>query len=164
VRVHGRRLILVSGCGGQNVATGNRAQDVPFSATVQQLEERARSFGLETPTPVDFYVKQARQRDERYRRNGKTLVVGLQAVGETDDGAIRVFFELDGQPRMVKVPNRAVASTRSMRRKAEKGNDARVFHRDRWGAPGPSDGCFLVRKVHAPAPVVRQFVANLSHS
>jgi pyruvate carboxylase len=51
----------------------------------------------------------------------------LQAVGETDDeGQVRVFFELNGQPRMVKVPNRAVASTRPARRKAEEGNDAHV--------------------------------------
>ena len=38
---------------------------------------------------------------------GKTLVIRAQAVGEPDqDGEVRVFFELNGQPRVVKVPDR----------------------------------------------------------
>ena len=51
----------------------------------------------------------------------------LQTVGETDEeGQVRVFFELNGQPRIVKVPNRAAAATWPVRRKAEDGNDAHV--------------------------------------
>jgi pyruvate carboxylase len=79
------------------------------------------------PTPVYFYGMQAGEETSITIEKGKTLVVVLQAVGETDDeGQVRVFFELNGQPRMVKVPNRAVASTRPARRKAEEGNDAHV--------------------------------------
>jgi pyruvate carboxylase len=79
------------------------------------------------PTPVYFYGMQAGDEVSVTIEKGKTLVVLLQAVGETDDeGQVRVFFELNGQPRMVKVPNRAVASTRPVRRKAEEGNDAHV--------------------------------------
>jgi pyruvate carboxylase len=40
---------------------------------------------------------------------GKTLEIRLQAVGETDEtGEVKVFFELNGQPRVIRVPNRAV--------------------------------------------------------
>jgi pyruvate carboxylase len=40
---------------------------------------------------------------------GKTLEIRLQAVGETtDDGEVKVFFELNGQPRVIRVPNRGV--------------------------------------------------------
>jgi pyruvate carboxylase len=79
------------------------------------------------PTPVYFYGMQAGDEVSVTIEKGKTLVVLLQAVGETDEeGQVRVFFELNGQPRMVKVPNRAVASTRPARRKAEDGNDAHV--------------------------------------
>ncbi len=79
------------------------------------------------PTPVYFYGMQAGEETSVTIERGKTLVVRLQAVGETDDeGQVRVFFELNGQPRMVKVPNRAVAGTRPARRKAEEGNDAHV--------------------------------------
>jgi pyruvate carboxylase len=79
------------------------------------------------PTPVYFYGMQAGEEISVTIERGKTLVVLLLAVGETDEeGQVRVFFELNGQPRMVKVPNRAVASMRPQRRKAEDGNDAHV--------------------------------------
>ncbi|HKD28029.1 MAG TPA: pyruvate carboxylase [Xanthobacteraceae bacterium] len=79
------------------------------------------------PTPIYFYGMQAGDETSVTIEKGKTLVVRLQAVGETDEeGQVRVFFELNGQPRMVKVPNRAVASSLPARRKAEEGNDAHV--------------------------------------
>src|SRR4029078_2317299 len=57
---------------------------------------------------------------------GKTLVLRMQAIGEADgDGFVRVFFELNGQPRMIRVPDRSVAKTVA-RRKAEEGNAAHV--------------------------------------
>ncbi|WP_245445191.1 biotin/lipoyl-containing protein [Rhizobium anhuiense] len=51
----------------------------------------------------------------------------------TDDkGMVTVFFELNGQPRRIKVPDRAHgASGSAIRRKAEAGNAAHV------GAPMP---------------------------
>ena len=59
--------------------------------------------------------------------SGKTLVLRLQAVGETDEeGQVRVFFELNGQPRIARVPNRAAVAKLPARRKAEDGNDAHV--------------------------------------
>ena len=58
---------------------------------------------------------------------GKTMVLRLQAVGETDEeGQVRVFFELNGQPRIARVPNRAAVAKLPARRKAEDGNDAHV--------------------------------------
>jgi pyruvate carboxylase len=58
---------------------------------------------------------------------GKTLVVRLQTVGEPDDeGQVRVFFELNGQPRMIRVPNRSVAATVIARRKAEEGEPGQL--------------------------------------
>ncbi len=58
---------------------------------------------------------------------GKTMVLRLQAVGETDDeGQVRVFFELNGQPRIARVPNRAAVAKLPTRRKAEDGNDGHV--------------------------------------
>jgi pyruvate carboxylase len=79
------------------------------------------------PTPIYFYGMQAGEETSVAIEKGKSLVVRLQAVGETDEeGQVRIFFELNGQPRMVKVPNRAVASALPARRKAEEGNDAHV--------------------------------------
>ncbi len=54
---------------------------------------------------------------------GKTLEIRLLAIGEThEDGDVRVFFELNGQPRTVRVPNRSVAASAVRRPMAEDGN------------------------------------------
>jgi len=85
------------------------------------------------PTPVYFYGMNAE--DEIYvdLERGKTLVVRCLALGDVDDkGMATVFFELNGQPRRVKVLDRARAGgATKVRRKAELGNDAQV------GAPMP---------------------------
>ncbi len=85
------------------------------------------------PTPVYFYGMS--QQDEIFVEieRGKTLVIRCLAVGEPDDqGMVTVFFELNGQPRRVKVPDRLRgASALAVRRKAESGNDTHV------GAPMP---------------------------
>jgi len=63
---------------------------------------------------------------------GKTLEIRLQAVGETgDDGLTKVFFEINGQPRVIRVPNRKAAATTKARQKATLGNPLQI------GAPMP---------------------------
>lgn len=63
---------------------------------------------------------------------GKTLEIRLQAIGETgEDGDVKVFFELNGQPRVIRVPNRLVKAQTAARPKAEVGNPNHV------GAPMP---------------------------
>ena len=53
-------------------------------------------------------------------------------MGElTDDGDVRVFFELNGQPRVIRVPNRAVKAKTAAKPKAAEGNPAHI------GAPMP---------------------------
>ena len=79
------------------------------------------------PTPVYFYGMQVGDEVSLGIEQGKALVVRLQAIGETDEeGQVRVFFELNGQPRIVRVPNRAATAALPARRKAEDGNDAHV--------------------------------------
>jgi len=63
---------------------------------------------------------------------GKTLEIRLQAVGDTgEDGEVKVFFELNGAPRVIRVPDRLVKSTTRARPRAEDGNPGHV------GAPMP---------------------------
>ena len=79
------------------------------------------------PTPIFFYGMQVGEETNFAIEKGKALVVRLQAVGETDEeGQVRVFFELNGQPRIVKVPNRAATGSLPPRAKADEGNDAHV--------------------------------------
>ena len=85
------------------------------------------------PTPTYFYGMKAEDEVFVDIEKGKTLVIRCLAVGDTDEkGMVTVFFELNGQPRRVKVPDRAHgASNGKARRKAEAGNEAHV------GAPMP---------------------------
>ncbi len=79
------------------------------------------------PTPVYFYGLPVGEEILVEIERGKTLVVRNQAIGETDeDGFVRVFFELNGQPRVVKVPDRLGAASAAARRKAEEGNALHV--------------------------------------
>ena len=80
------------------------------------------------PTPVCFYGLPPGEEILVDIEKGKTLVIRCQAVGETgEDGQVRVFFELNGQPRMVKVPDRLHGGAAAMRRRqAEDGNAAHV--------------------------------------
>ena len=58
---------------------------------------------------------------------GKVLVVVLQTLGEVDDeGHVKVFFELNGEPRVIRVPNRSVVAKVQARGKAEEGTDAHI--------------------------------------
>jgi len=64
------------------------------------------------PTPVYFYGLDVG--DELFIdiEKGKTLVVRCVAIGETNDkGLVRVFFELNGQPRSIQVPDRIHGAT-----------------------------------------------------
>jgi pyruvate carboxylase len=79
------------------------------------------------PTPVFFYGMAVGDEIPVEIEKGKALVVRLQAIGETDEeGQVRVFFELNGQPRIAKVPNRSAAATGPARRKADEGIDGHV--------------------------------------
>lgn len=84
------------------------------------------------PTKTFFYGMDVGEQIEVEIDPGVTLVVQLQAVGDTnEEGEAKVFFELNGQPRTIRVPNRKAAASSTKRAKAEGGNPAHV------GAPMP---------------------------
>jgi pyruvate carboxylase len=95
---------------------------------------RHRAYGpvRVLPTRTFFYGMDPGEEITAEIDPGKTLEVRLQAVGEThDDGDVRVFFELNGQPRVIRVPNRAVKARTAARPKAADGNPGHI------GAPMP---------------------------
>ena len=72
------------------------------------------------PTPVYFYGMEPGQETAIEIDPGKTIELRLQAISETnEDGEVRVFFELNGQPRTVRVPNRKIQALTPKRPKAE---------------------------------------------
>ncbi len=95
---------------------------------------RHRTYGpvRTLPTRTFFYGMDPGEQIEAEIDPGKTLEIRLQAIGETDEtGEVKVFFELNGQPRVIRVPNRLVKSQTAARPKADPGNDSHV------GAPMP---------------------------
>jgi len=111
---------------------------------------RHRAYGpvRVLPTRTFFYGMQPGEEITAEIDPGKTLEIRLQAVGETtDDGEVKVFFELNGQPRVIRVPNRAIKAKTAARPKAAEGNPAHI------GAPMPgsiaSVGVTVGQKVRA---------------
>jgi pyruvate carboxylase len=95
---------------------------------------RHRQYGpvRTLPTRTFFYGMDPGEEITAEIDPGKTLEVRLQAVGDTgEDGEVRVFFELNGQPRVIRVPNRAVKARTAARPKAAEGNPLHI------GAPMP---------------------------
>ncbi len=95
---------------------------------------RHRQYGpvRTLPTRAFFYGMEPGEEITAEIDPGKTLEIRLQAVGETnEDGDVKVFFELNGQPRTIRVPNRLIKSQTAQRPKAEEGNPNHI------GAPMP---------------------------
>jgi len=95
---------------------------------------RHRTYGpvRTLPTKTFFYGMEPGAEISAEIDPGKTLEIRLQTVGETnDDGEVKVFFELNGQPRVIRVPNRKVKAVTAKRPKAADGNA------DQIGAPMP---------------------------
>ncbi|MGB3317233.1 MAG: pyruvate carboxylase, partial [Albidovulum sp.] len=84
------------------------------------------------PTRTFFYGMQPGEEISAEIDPGKTLEIRLQAVGETnEEGEAKVFFELNGQPRVIRVPNRAIKAKTAAKPKAADGNPNHI------GAPMP---------------------------
>ena len=93
-----------------------------------------REFGNVTvlPTPAFFYGLEAGQEIAVDIERGKTLIIRWLATGEPDeDGQRTVFFELNGQPRTVKVADRSLAASGRVHRKADESDPGQI------GAPMP---------------------------
>ena len=79
------------------------------------------------PTPVYFYGMEPGQEVSVEIDPGKTLEIRLQTIGETNaEGDARVFFELNGQPRTIRVPDRKVQALAPKRPKADAGNPGHI--------------------------------------
>jgi len=91
--------------------------------------EARRKYGpvAALPTPVYFYGMQPGDEINVEIERGKTLIISLTAVGETEeDGSVRVFFELNGQPRIITIMDRKAAGSVTTRRMADPANENHV--------------------------------------
>jgi pyruvate carboxylase len=107
------------------------------------MNER-QQFGpvSDIPTRYFFYGMEPGQEVSIDLEKGKTLIIRFVALSEAhDDGTRTVFFELNGQPRSVRITDRSRKATKPLRRRAELANDKHV------AAPMPG----VVATVHITA-------------
>ena len=84
------------------------------------------------PTKTFFYGMEPGEEITAEIDPGKTLEIRLQAVGDAhDDGSVRVFFDINGQPRVIRVSDRKATTAVEVRPKADVANPAHV------GSPMP---------------------------
>jgi pyruvate carboxylase len=84
------------------------------------------------PTSAFFYGLKDREEIAVDIARGKTLVIRLQGNAELDDeGHARLFFELNGQSRVVRIPKAGVAASTKQKAKIDAGNTCHI------GAPMP---------------------------
>ena len=91
--------------------------------------ERRERFGPVSalPTEVFFYGLPPGREVSVELDRGLTLVIRCLAIGETDkEGSVRVFYELNGQPRSVKVENREATAAVVRRPKADPAHPGHV--------------------------------------
>ncbi|MFD2233748.1 pyruvate carboxylase [Phaeospirillum tilakii] len=133
---------------GRTVSEAELASYLMYPKVFTDFAAHQRSFGDVSglPTDVFFYGMQPGQEISVEIERGKSLIIRFLAIGEADaDGERKVFFELNGQPRVVRISDRTVAPARVARPKAEPGNPAQI------GAPMP--GLVVSVAVHPGQPV-----------
>jgi len=99
------------------------------------------------PTPAFFYGLAAGEEISVDLERGKSLIISQQGTaGPDDEGMVKVFFELNGQARTIRVPKAGLANTRA-KPQAEEGNPHHV------GAPMP--GTIVTVAAHAGQKVAK---------
>ncbi|RKF41815.1 pyruvate carboxylase [Agrobacterium deltaense] len=119
---------------GREVSDNEFASYLMYPKVFTEYALAADTYGPVSvlPTPAYFYGLSAREELLPELEKGVSLVVLHQATSEPDEQAmVKVFFEINGQPRLIKVPDRNRSASSAARRKADLGNAAHL------GAPMP---------------------------
>ncbi|MFH1987970.1 MAG: biotin/lipoyl-containing protein, partial [Pseudomonadota bacterium] len=120
---------------GRHPSDSDLASYLMYPKVFRDYAEHRREFGDVSllPTSPFFYGLQDREEVAIDIDKGKTLVVRQTGRAEAPDeeGKIKVFFELNGQPRTTRVPKAGLEGASKARAKADGSNTNHV------GAPMP---------------------------
>lgn len=115
---------------GRTVSRQEFASYLMYPKVFADFASAAETYGPVStlPTPNYFYGIETEEEILVDLEPGKTLVIRCLGSADTDEkGKKTVFFELNGQPRRIKVPDRARGNgSGTARPKAEPGNAAHV--------------------------------------
>jgi pyruvate carboxylase len=110
---------------GHQVNDTDLASYLMYPKVFADYADHVRKYGDVSvlPTPVFFYGLSEKDEMAVEIDKGKTLVVRLTGQTEVaDEGEVRLFFELNGQPRPMRVARAGLESAKKSRPKAEEGN------------------------------------------
>ncbi|TAK92390.1 MAG: pyruvate carboxylase [Burkholderiaceae bacterium] len=127
---------------GRDITDHDLASYLMYPKVFTDYTAHMRTYGdtAQLPTPVFFYGLSSHEEIAVDMEPGKTLLIRLQGRSELEsEGEGKLFFELNGQPRVVRVP-KVGARVAASQPKAEEGNDAQI------GAPMP--GMVVTVAVH----------------
>jgi pyruvate carboxylase len=127
-----------------------------YPKVFRDYAEHRREFGDVSLLPTSSFFYGLRDRDEIAVDidKGKTLIVRQTGRSDTpdDEGKIKVFFELNGQPRAVRIAKAGAENTARVRPKADAANP------DHVGAPMPGTVVTVAakpgQKISKGAPMV----------
>ena len=114
---------------GREISGTEFASYLMYPKVFVDFANAMKTYGPVTylPTPVYFYGMASGEEISINYESGRSIIVRLQVVGDVDEeGHARVFFELNGQPRMIRVPDRAAAAAIPARRKASENEPGHV--------------------------------------
>ncbi|MDF1767501.1 pyruvate carboxylase [Maricaulis sp.] len=117
------------GHGERSVNDNDLCSAIMYPKVFADYEDHRREFGRvdRLPTPVFFYGMEPGEEISVDIDPGKALNIRLMAIGEPNDhGEREAFFELNGQPRVVRVDDKSVASTVIANEKADMANTAHI--------------------------------------
>ena len=124
-----------SGIAGHEASDRELASYLMYPKVFADYHTHLRQFGDVSGLPTSVFFHGLRPGDELAVRidHGKTLAVRLQGISVAEDGedTKELFFEVNGQPRLVRIEKSGVATTARERQKAEPGDSTQV------GAPMP---------------------------
>ncbi|MCW8914619.1 MAG: pyruvate carboxylase, partial [Magnetovibrio sp.] len=123
-----------------NATVGRQVSDAEFASYLMYPKVFANYAKHQTqygdvsilPTPTFFYGMEPGEELAVDIDRGKTLIIRFRAISDPDDdGVCTVFFELNGQPRTVKVKDETRAPVREAHPKADDSDPSQL------GAPMP---------------------------
>jgi pyruvate carboxylase len=134
VDLEGERASLSASLEGKTVDDEDLSGYLMYPKVFLDYMGRHRDYGpvRTLPTHTFFYGMEPSEEISAEIDPGKTLEIRMQTVSRPNDlGEVKVFFELNGQPRVIRVQDRSLTATAAAQPKAEPANPSHI------GAPMP---------------------------
>jgi pyruvate carboxylase len=136
---------------GHKISDTDFASYLMYPKVFKDFATHVRTYGdvSTLPTPAFFYGLRDREEVSLHIDQGKTLIVRQQGRSDTldEDGREKVFFELNGQPRLMRIEKAGVISAGHRHPKSDPANPGHV------GAPMP--GSVVTVAVHVGQKVTK---------